>query len=191
MSASGPRRPSRRAALRTIVVGAALAGLGGAVALVRGRGYDVDRGRPTLALAPSEVAVILHAARRIAAPDRPGDGAVPSADDVDVAGFVDAYVSRMPAPMRRDVSRALLYLEQVAPITVGLASRFTRLSPEDQDRVLSAVESSSVAVLRGVFACVKSLVFMGYYRDPRTWRVLGYDGPWLRRGAPDPARPSP
>ena len=97
----------------------------------------------------------------------------------------------MPAPMRRDLSRVLLYLEQVAPLTVGLASRFTRLSPADQDRVLGALEMSSVVLLRGAFSGMKSLVFMGYYRDPRTWRVIGYDGPWLRRVGADLKRPSP
>lgn len=188
--ASGPQRPSRRAALKTFVLAALVAGFGGTVALVRGRGYEVVRGKPLVALAPWELSVVEHAARRITAPDRPADRSIPSADDVDVAGFVDAYVSRMPAPMRRNLSRVLLYLEQVAPLTVGLSSRFTRLLPADQDRVMSAIETSSIVPLRGAFSCIKSLVFMGYYRDARTWRVLGYDGPLLRGGA-GLVRPSP
>ena len=36
-------------------------------------------------------------------------------------------------------------------------------------------------LLRGAFDGLKSLVFMGYYRDPRTWRILGYDGPRVNR----------
>jgi hypothetical protein len=24
---------------------------------------------------------------------------------------------------------------------------------------------------------VKAALFMGYYRDPRTWSILGYEGP--------------
>ena len=132
-----------------------------------------------------------HAARRIAATDRPDDRTVPTPDEVDVVGFVDTYVARMAAPMRRDLSRALLFLEQVAPLSVGLMGRFTDLPAEAQDRVLHALEHAPVALLRGAFAGIKSLVFMGYYRDPRTWRLLGYGGPWLARkdgggGAPRP-----
>ncbi|MBL8609283.1 MAG: hypothetical protein JNL38_18280 [Myxococcales bacterium] len=36
-------------------------------------------------------------------------------------------------------------------------------------------------LLRGGFAGLKSLIFMGYYRDPRTWAILGYDGPRVGR----------
>jgi len=176
---------SRRTALKTLAFGVLIAVAGGAVARVRSEGYVVRRTKPLLSLTPWELAVVEHAARRIAASDRPDDHSIPSADDVDVAGFVDAYVARMPPPMRRDLSRALLYLEQVAPLTVGLASRFSLLAPAEQDRVLEALETSPVVLLRGAFAGIKSLVFMGYYRDARTWRILGYGGPWIgRKSAP-------
>jgi len=179
-SASGPPSSSRRAALQSLAFGAIVLAAGGTVALVRGRGYTVTRKRPLVSLAPWELAVVVHAARRIAAPDRP-DRSIPSADDLDVAGFIDSYVARMSRPMRRDLSRAFLYLEQVAPITLGLRDRFTDLSADDQDRVLLALESSPLMLLRGAFAGIKSLVFMGYYRDPRTWSILGYDGPWVAK----------
>jgi hypothetical protein len=69
----------------------------------------------------------------------------------------------------------------MAPLGAGFASRFTRLPPESQDRVLAGLESSSVDLLRGAFDGLKSLVFMGYYRDPRTWAILRYDGPLVNR----------
>jgi hypothetical protein len=56
-------------------------------------------------------------------------------------------------------------------------SRFTRLLPADQDKVLAAMESSDSPLLRAGFEGLKALVFMGYYRDARTWKVLAYDGP--------------
>jgi hypothetical protein len=174
-----------------MVVGAAFAGVGGALALVRSRGYQVTRQGPLLSLRPWELAVVEHAARRIAASDRADDRTIPTPDDVDVAGFVDAYLARMAPPMRRDLSRALLYLEQLAPLAVGRAARFTGLSADDQDRVLRALEESPVALLRGAFAGIKSLVFMGYYRDPRTWPIIGYGGPLVGRPAPPGARPAP
>jgi hypothetical protein len=47
--------------------------------------------------------------------------------------------------------------------------------------VLASVEASSSDLLRAGFDGLKSLVFMGYYRDPRTWGILGYDGPLVNR----------
>lgn len=186
-----PSTTSRRTALKSLVLGALVAGVAGAVARVRLGGYSVSRRKPLASLVPWELAVVEHAARRIAAPDRPGDPTIPSPEDVDVAGFVDDYAARMSPPMRRDLSRALLYLEQLAPVAVGLTARFTHLDAEGQDRALRGLEASPLPLLRGAFAGLKSLVFMGYYRDPRTWRILGYDGPWVRPSGGDAGRARP
>lgn len=175
-----PPRPSvsRRRVLESAVVLGGLAAAGSIVGVVRSRGYDVRPGRRLASLAPWELVVVEHVARRICAPDAPG---VVTADDTDVAGFVDAYLARAPRRVRRDLGRFLMYVEQLAPATVLRASRFTRLSPADQDRVLEALESSASDLLRGGFEGLKALVFMGYYRDPRTWSILGYDGPLVGR----------
>ena len=87
----------------------------------------------------------------------------------------------MHPSVRRDLGRFLGYLEHLAPVAVGLGSRFSRLEPEDQDRVLAWIEASSSDLLRAGFEGLKSLVFMGYYRDPRTWSILAYDGPQVGR----------
>lgn len=160
MSALRPRLTRRRA----ILGAAALAVVSGAVAIVRSRGYEE----------PWERAVVRHLARRVCAADRPG---VVTPDETDVVGFVDAYLPTMPKNLRRDLFRFLRFVEQVAPIGVGYASRFTKLAPEEQDKVLASLESHSNELLRGGFEAVKALLFMGYYRDPRTWSVIGYDGP--------------
>jgi hypothetical protein len=175
-----PRKTSRRRFLAAAGGGLALAA--GAIAIVRTRGYSVPEGvRVKLAsLAPWQYVTVASVARRIAAPDEE-DPALPTTDDADVAGFVDEYVARLPAPLRRDLLRAIAFVEHVAPLGVGSASRFTRLSPADQDRVLASLESSGEDLLRGAFDGLKSLVFMGYYRDPRTWKILSYDGPRVNR----------
>ena len=174
MSTLGRRRFLKGVAL------ALLAG-GSAVAIVRTRGYVLPAGRSLTGLSVWQFVVVQHAARRIAAPDRPGDPSIPSPDDTDVAGFVDAWVARMHPSVRRDLGRFLGYLEHLAPVAVGLGSRFSRLEMGDQDRVLAAVEASDSDLLRAGFDGIKSLVFMGYYRDPRTWSIMGYDGPTVRR----------
>jgi hypothetical protein len=166
------------------VVGGAVLAASSVVAVVRTRGYDVspERAARLQALSPWQLVVVTHLARRVAAPDR-DDAAIPTPDDVDVPGFIDAYVARMPAPLRRDLLRCFAYVEHIAPLRSGLSSRFTRLAEADQDRVLAAMEASDQTLLRGAFAGIKSLVFMGYYRDPRTWPIVGYDGPLVNRPA--------
>ena len=177
-----PTPTTRRRFLQGGVAVGALAVLGSAVAFFRMRGYSLPAGHAACqALEVWEFVFVRDAARRIAAPDREGDPAIPSPDDVDVAGFVDAYVARLPAPLQRDLSRFFAYAEHVAPALAGFASRFTRLAPAEQDRVLAAIEASDENLLRGGFAGLKSLVFMGYYRDPRTWTILGYPGPLVAR----------
>jgi hypothetical protein len=106
---------------------------------------------------------------------------IPDADDVGVAVFVDLWVARLPRALRRDLGRFLAYFEHVAPIAAGYAARFTRLDAEGQDRVLASMEGSSIDLLRAGFDGLRSLVFLGYYRDPRTWAIVGYDGPLVGR----------
>lgn len=160
-----------------------LLALSGTAAMIRTSGYALapDRAKKLLALAPWQFVLVEQAARRITAPDRPNDPAIPTADDVDAAGFIDAYVAKMPARLRRDLLRFFAYVEHAAPLASGLASRFTRLEEADQDRVLAGLESSSQDLLRGGFEGLKALVFMAYYRDARTWRILGYEGPLVGR----------
>jgi len=179
---TGPARTTSRRRFLAIG-GGALALAAGAVAVVRTRGYDVpaEVEAKLEAFSPWQYVVVQHVARRIAAPDREGDASIPTPDATDVAGFVDGYVARLPGPLKRDLLRALAFVEHLAPLSVGCASRFTRLSASDQDRVLASLESSGQDLLRGAFDGLKSLVFMGYYRDPRTWRILSYDGPRVNR----------
>lgn len=175
------RKPLTRRRVLELLGATVMVGAGLALAAVRTGGYLVPIERRLAGLTDWQFVVVQHAARRIAAPDEAMSSGVPSADDADVAGFVDAWVSRMNPVVRRDLGRFLAYLEQVAPVGSGLASRFTRLGPLEQDRVLRGVEGSSNGLLRAGFEGLKSLVFMGYYRDARTWKVLGYDGPLVGR----------
>ena len=176
----GSTRPSssRRQLLRS-AAGLTLVLAAAGVAVGRTRSYPAPA-RTLVWMTAWQWAVVEQAARRIAAADAPG---APTADDVDVTGFVDAWVSRMPERVRRDLGRFLAYLEHVAPLAAGHSSRFTRLTPREQDGVLSSVEASSHDLLRAGFEGLKSLVFIGYYRDARTWSVVGYDGPLVGRPA--------
>ena len=150
----------------------------GALGIVRTSGYTGPAGSAPVVLSKAEWHTVVALARRIAAADAPD---APTPDDVDVVTFVDGYVASMDAPVRRDLLQFLGYIEQVAPFSVGLFSRFTRLAASDQDRVLAALEASRSDLFRGGFQGIKALIFMGYYRDPRTWKIIGYDGPQVGR----------
>ncbi|MBX3186930.1 MAG: gluconate 2-dehydrogenase subunit 3 family protein [Labilithrix sp.] len=171
-----PRRKVLKAAIGLGALGLA----GSVIGVLRSRGYDAARPK-LVGLEPWQFVVVEHLARRVCAADAPG---VVTPDDADVAGFVDAYVAKMPRRMRRDLGRFLGVVEQVAPAFSGFASRFSRLAPSDQDRVLASLESSASDLLRGGFEGIKALLFMGYYRDARTWRVIGYDGPRVDAAPP-------
>ena len=155
----------------------------GVAVRLRTRGYEAPSGRTLVVLGAWQWGVVRHAASRIAAPDGEASPSLPTAGDLDVAGFIDGWLSRMEGRVVRDFGRFLAYLEHVAPLGCGLMSRFTHLSASDQDRVLASLETSRSDLLRAGFEGLKALVFMGYYRDPRTWRVLGYDGPFVGRPA--------
>jgi hypothetical protein len=187
---ASPRRGLSRRRLLQVGAVAALA-IGGVTAVVRSSGYALPAGRRLLTMSSWQFVVVQQAARRIAAPDREDDASIPTADELDVAGFVDGWLSRMAPNLRRDLGRFLAYVEHLAPLSIGLGSRFTRLDAPSQDRVLSAIEASSIDLLRAGFDGLKSLVLMGYYRDERAWGIVGYDGPLVGRpeGGWTPARP--
>ncbi|CAN5807014.1 hypothetical protein BH09MYX1_BH09MYX1_35010 [soil metagenome] len=157
---------------------------GGAAAVVRTHGYDVRDAsgapRELVILEPWQFVVVQHLARRVCAGDR-DDGSVPTADELDVAGFVDRYVASMPHALRRDLLRLFGVVEHVLPVLSKKGSRCTKLDAAAQDQVLSKMEASDQDLFRGAFAGVKSLLFMGYYRDPRTWKILAYEGPFVNR----------
>jgi Gluconate 2-dehydrogenase subunit 3 len=174
----GERGAERRQWLRLLVGGGVITVVGGAVGLVRTGGYALDSEvRAKLqVLAPWQYVVLRAVARRMVAPDRPD---APSPDDVGVAEFVDAYLVEMRPAVRRDFLRMLRFTEQLAPLGSGLLGRFSDLSADDQDGVLARLESSRIGQLRAGFQALKSLVMMGYYRDPRTFRMLQYAGPLI------------
>jgi Gluconate 2-dehydrogenase subunit 3 len=171
---------SRRRLLEGALAATLLAG--GAVAVgLRTREYSAPAGRKLAVLAAWQWVVVHQAAARIAAPDEFGSASLPTAHDLDVAGFVDGWLGRANARVVRDFGRFIAYLEHLAPLACGLLPRFTKLTPAEQDRVLASLEASRIDVLRAGFEGLKALVFMGYYRDPRTWNTLGYDGPFVGR----------
>jgi hypothetical protein len=173
---------SRRRFLRTSLWGGALLG---SAALV-GRhlsGYHLDPAvaAQLRALSPKELLIFSAVARRMLAPDARG---APSADEVQAALFVDGYLTKLDEGSRADV-RALLHLvEHGSGLFRVTFSRFTHMSAEQQDATLADWEKSRMALRRRGFQALKTMAMLGYWRDDRTWPLIGYTGPMLPRRGP-------
>jgi gluconate 2-dehydrogenase subunit 3-like protein len=168
---------SRRRFLRAGIIGGLLLG-GAALVGKQISGYSVDEAtrRRLRALSPKEYLILQAVARRVLAPDEPG---APSADAVEAALAVDTYLAKLPREIVSDV-RALLHLvEHGSSLFSG--TRFTRMSPAAQDATLADWQRSSLTVRRRGFQALRTLSFLGYWRDDRTWPLLGYSGPMLPR----------
>jgi hypothetical protein len=128
-------------------------------------------------LTPKEYLILQAIARRILATDGPD---APTADQAEVALFADGYLARLDPGLRSDL-RALIQLFEHSAALLG--SRFTHMDPATQDRVLADWQSSRLAVRRQGLQALRSLCFFGYYRDERSWPLLGYTGPLLPKKA--------
>jgi hypothetical protein len=161
------------------VGGSALVFTGGLLAW-HSSGYELPEETQRLlrTLTAKEALIVAAVAARILRSDHRDD---PSAADVDAALFIDGIAARLAERNLRDLRRLLHVVEHVLPVWEGHFSRFTRLAGAEQDAVLRAMMTSEVTVLRGAFDSLKCLCVMAYYRDPRTWARIGYDGPLVAR----------
>jgi hypothetical protein len=180
--------PTRRTFLRRFArAGIALGVIGGTgvIAAIRTSGYHVDPRRAAAleAIAPWQLAVIDAVATRMCAADVPYDspGAPPTPLEVGVGEFWDAFVAACDRSLARECKALVGFVEHAWPLACGELHRFTSLPADRQDAVLAKMASSSSDLVRGAFQSLKSLVMMGYWRDPRTWGVIGYDGPLVNR----------
>lgn len=174
------RRTFLSRARRAGFAAVALSSAGVAVA-VRRSGYHVDplRAARLRTLSPWQLVVVDAIAARVCASGL-ADGAndaPPTAAAVGVGEFVDEWLAASEPGVRKDLLALIATIEHGYPIACGQFHRFSSLGPAAQDQVLRALSTSSSKMLRGGFSGLKSLLMLGYYRDPRTWGVLGYDGP--------------
>ena len=78
---------------------------------------------------------------------------------------------------------ALLRLVEWGPLLFDVRlARFTSLEPDAQDDHLRGWMTSRFGVRRMGFMALRNLAFLGYWSQPETWALVGYQGPLLRRG---------
>jgi len=129
-------------------------------------------------------AMIIAAAAETLIPDRPGDLPEDGPNGVEVAANIDHYLSGVSAEMLMEI-QGLFALVEHGTLLDGKISRFSRLSPDDRLNVLLNLKGSD-GLLNQAFEGLRALLLMGWYQDDRTWASIGYDGPMLKRPAPDP-----
>jgi len=183
-------RPSRRALLATGFAGVAVLGLGGAVSY---RALTPGPAEPgsTRPLDAGERAVLAAVAARVLRGE--GEG-FPDPAAVGAAHRAEDLLSGLETPDLADLRRLLRLVEHVLPRAAGHLRRFTRLSGEEQDAVLSLMETHPLRLLRGAFDALKGLCAVAFFTDPHAFAALGYDGPLVGRptggwGAPGGGSP--
>lgn len=104
-------------------------------------------------------------------------------DHIDVAANVDSLVVEWDAEAQGQLRTMLRVFEHGTYLFDLRRKRFTRLTAAKQDEYLAGWMNSTLGVRRIVFRALKLLVAAGFYREPRAWTPIGYDGPWIGRVA--------
>ena len=152
---------------------------GGLLVVLAGLGLQsttlVPPARPLKALTAEQYSILRAVAERL----HPGEGPIPSASQIGVADAVDDLLSSAHPGFAYDFGRALLAFESAAGHLVfdGRLAPFTRMTPEQQDKVLEGWREARSHLRRQIFHAMLGLCSAAYWGDPRTWPVMEYPGP--------------
>lgn len=165
---------SRRTLLRSGVGGGFLLLAGGAgLALLPSRIRTPSA--PLRVLDERSFSVLAAIADRML-PPRPG---FPRPADLRLAERIDAFLAEGDPAVAADFRRALLLVESglAGLLLEGRPLPFTRLSSEQQDRVLDAWRTSAWSFRRMVYRAIHGLCMAVYFTCPETFAATGYPGP--------------
>ncbi len=121
--------------------------------------------------------------RAIAEAVAPGSEALPAAEsDVRVAELVSGFLIRLPARTAGFVRLALRLFEWLPS-----PRRFSAMSLERRTRFLASLERSRLGPRRDLLLLAKTLSMIGWARDERVRKVVGYESRCaVREGEPEP-----
>jgi hypothetical protein len=107
----------------------------------------------------------------------------PRVRDTRAVATVDA-VCRDLDPAVSGVLPLLLRAFEWGPVLFdGRFARFTSLSADEQDASLRSWMGSRFALRRAAFLGLRNLCFLGWYSQPESWPLIGYQGPLVQRTA--------
>jgi len=125
-------------------------------------------------LAPRDVAFLQAAAESFF----PANGPMAAAGaDVDMPAFADRYLAALPSRQQLLIRALFLLFEQSTLLWpargLGAFRRFSRLRPEQRERVLRGWSESRLYPRRMLFMALKAVLMLGYVGDPKVLRELG------------------
>jgi choline dehydrogenase-like flavoprotein len=123
--------------------------------------------------------------------DDPATSALPAGDVVPTAQRAAELIDRLPWTLRRAVDAQLAFLERL-PIASRRRTPFSRLAPEDRERVVGRLERLPGALAEATTA-LELLMVLAYTGTPEVAEALGvHQGQLVPLASPlPPARPLP
>jgi len=99
------------------------------------------------------------------------------AKEAGVVEFFDEFAATDYPEVQKDFKSVITLLEHGPLFMQFSTTRFTEMTPDEQDEYLEKWETSDSVLLRGAFVGVKKLCMMGFYTNEQVWPHIGYDGP--------------
>lgn len=175
-------RLTRRRFLRwSLYSAAALAGAGGALlALLRVSPFD-DQQPPSDLNALSQQEYWLFKRAEIVLLPIP-EGELPLPEEVPVLANINAMMAMLPPHVRDELTLGLALFDSAAVIAGWHGKRFVDLDV-DQARQYFDDWARGNTLQRTLATVIKKFVYIAYWRDPKTWSALEFDGPVSDRWA--------
>ncbi len=95
--------------------------------------------------------------------------------DVGVAESVDRMLSNFDQTTQMGLRMLLLFIEYSTFLFTRKFKRFTRLSPEDQERYIKGWEGSRFYLCRSPLIILKMMCLLIFYSDERVEKDVGYE----------------
>lgn len=95
---------------------------------------------------------------------------------VPVIANIDAMLGVMQASTRDDVL-LLFDVFEYSPIFSRQILQFSQLDNDDARFHIEACQRSSISIQRAVVTAMKKFIYIGYWRDSKTWSPIDFDGP--------------
>lgn len=109
-----------------------------------------------------------------------------SGRDLDVAGYLDAYLAAESAMIRKQLKQALLLLEYGGLWYGPERRRCTRMSEAGRAAYLRGWSEAVSPFRRQVAQTFRRAAINVYYTDERAWGSIGYDGPFVASAGATP-----
>jgi hypothetical protein len=96
--------------------------------------------------------------------------------DVPILKNIDEIFGTLHPQLRDDLGKGLQLFDYGAVVVGFNWTRFINLEP-DAARTYCEKWQSGGAVQRAIFSALRQFLYVSYWRDPRTWKAVEYDGP--------------